>query len=76
MGTTTTDPKQIFACDTYGESIVPGDVVRYNSRLYTVVGMEHEVSGDGYYDETVYLEMMDSRSKKPIFVEDNEVELV
>jgi hypothetical protein len=73
---TITDPTKIFAGDVNGDAIVIGDKVEYNSRYYKVQGMEHNVSADGYYEETVYLELSDGKSKKAIFVEDTEVELV
>jgi hypothetical protein len=76
MSVTTTDPSKIFANDVNGDGIAIGDKVEYNSRFYIVQGMEHDVSTDGYYDETVYLELSDGKSKKAIFVEDSEVELL
>lgn len=72
----TTDPRMIFAYDVNGDDITIGNKVEYNSRYYKVQGMEHNVSADGYYEETVYLELSDGKSKKAIIVEDGEVELV
>ena len=73
---TTTDPTKIFANDVNGDQIAIGNKVEYNSRFYTVQGMEHDVTTDGYYEETVYLELSDGKSKKAIFIEDSEVELL
>ena len=73
---TTTDPTKIFAGDVNGDQIAIGDKVEYNGRFYAVQGMEHDVTTDGYYEETVYLELSDGKSKKVIFVEDSEVELL
>jgi hypothetical protein len=76
MGTTSATPSQIFAYDRDGYDIIVGDKVRYNRALYEVEWMEHEVSGDGYYTETVYLLLRRDKTGKQIVVEDNKVELL
>jgi hypothetical protein len=76
MGTTTTDPTQIFAYDEDGNTIIPGDMVMYRRKLYKVESMEHEISNDGYYTETVFLLLIDKETDKYIVVEDEKVKLV
>lgn len=76
MGTTTTDPTKIFAYDMDGYGIAIGDMVTHNRKLYRVQGMRHDVSGDGLYRETVYLELIHHKTLKIKMVEDNEVELL
>jgi hypothetical protein len=38
--------------------------------------MEHEISNDGYYTETVFLLLVDKQTGKSIVVEDEKVKLV
>lgn len=75
MGTTTTDASKIFACDKEGYDICVDDMVIYRKKLYRVESMEHEVSNDGYYTETVYLLLNDPVTDKYVVVEDNKVAL-
>ena len=75
MGTTTTDASKIFAYDKEGYDICVDDMVIYRKKLYRVDSMEHEVSGDGYYTETVYLLLTDPVTDKYVVVEDNKVAL-
>ncbi len=76
MGTTTTDASKIFAEDRLGYDLRVDDMVWYRKKLYTIEGMEHEVTGDGYYTETVYLLIKNVDSGKELVVEDVKVELV
>jgi hypothetical protein len=76
MGTTTTDPTQIFAYDEDGNTIIPGDMVMYRRKLYKVESMEHEISNDGYYTERVVLLLEHFKTGKQIVVEDFKVEVL
>ena len=76
MGTTITDPTQIFAYDSDGDTIIIGDKVQYRKKLYEVEWMEHEVSNDGYYTETVVLLLRNLKTGKQIVVEDIKVDVL
>jgi len=75
MGTTTTDASKILAYDKEGYDICVNAHVIYRKKVYRVESMEHEVSNDGYYTETVYLLLNDPVTDKYIVVEDNKVAL-
>jgi hypothetical protein len=75
MGTTTIDASKIFAYDKEGYDICVDDMVIYRKKLYKVESMEHEVTNDGYYTESVYLLLADPVTDKYVVVEDNKVAL-
>jgi hypothetical protein len=71
--TATENKGSIFAYDEDGNTIIPGDVVVYRRKLYKVEHMEHEISSDGLYDETVVLLLEHVKTGKQIVVEDFKV---
>lgn len=66
----------VFARDKYDYDVIIGDKVVHRKKTYEVVEMEHNVSADGYYTETVYLVLKSLDTDKTIVVEDNKVELI
>ena len=74
--TATENKGSIFAYDEDGNTIIPGDMVVYRRKLYKVEHMEHEVSGDGYYNERVWLFLEHFKTGKQIVVEDFKVEVL
>ena len=72
----TTDASKIFAYDSEGYDICIDDTVIYRRKPYVVESMEHEISNDGYYTETVFLLLIDKETDKYIVVEDEKVKLV
>jgi hypothetical protein len=74
--TATENKGSIFAYDEDGNTIIPGDMVVYRRRLYKVEHMEHEVSSDGLYTETVVLLLEHHKTGKQIVVEDFKVEVL
>ena len=71
--TATENKGTIFACDEDGNNIIPGDMVVYRRKLYKVEHLEHEISNDGYYTETVVLLLEHYKTGKQIVVEDFKV---
>lgn len=67
---------EIFAQDKYGQDLIVGDTVKKGQSKYSIKNITWEVSGDGYYHETVYLHCKNTRSGKKVVFEDKEVELV
>ncbi len=74
--TATENKGTIFAYDEDGNTIIPGDMVVYRRKLYKVESMEHEVSGDGYYNERVWLFLEHFKTGNQIVVEDFKVEVL
>jgi hypothetical protein len=74
--TATENKGSIFAYDEDGNTIIPGDMVVYRRKLYKVEHMEHEISSDGLYDETVVLLLEHHKTGKQIVVEDFKVEVL
>jgi hypothetical protein len=74
--TATENRGMIFASDSDGYDICVGDTVIYRRKPYVVEWMEHEISNDGYYTETVFLLLVDKQTGKSIVVEDEKVKLV
>ena len=74
--TATENVGTIFAYDEDGNSIVVGDHVVHNKKLYRVQKLKWDVSGDGLYRETVYLELIHVKSTRIKIVEDIDVALV
>lgn len=68
--------EDILAADKNDSGITIGDKVIYRKKTYIVDWMEHEVSGDGYYTETVYLLIRNPNTEKTVVVEDCKVELI
>jgi len=66
----------IFAYDADGYEICVGDYVSHNRKLYRVQKLKWDVSGDGLYRETVYLELIHVKSTRIKIVEDKDVELL
>lgn len=66
----------VFARDKYDYDVIVGDKVVYRKKTYEVVEMEHSVSADGYYTETVYLVLKSLDTRKTMVVQDNKVELI
>jgi hypothetical protein len=74
--TATENKGTIFAYDEDGNTVIPGDMVVYRRKLYKVEHMEHEISSDGLYDETVVLLLEHFKTGKQIVVEDFKVEVL
>ncbi len=74
--TATENKGTIFAYDEDGNTIIPGDMVVYRRKLYKVEHLEHEISNDGYYTETVVLLLEHYKTGKHIVVEDFKVEVL
>ena len=74
--TATENKGSIFAYDEDGNTIIPGDMVVYRRKLYKVEHMEHEVSNDGCYTESVVLLLEHLKTGKQIVVEDFKVEVL
>ena len=74
--TATENKGKVFAYDEDGYDICVGDHVVHNRKLYKVTALEHDVSGDGLYRETVYLELMHVKTTKIKIIEDCDVALV
>ncbi len=74
--TATVNRGSIFAYDEDGNNIIPGDMVVYRRKLYKVESLEHEVSGDGNYEESVSLLLEHVKTGKQIVVEDFKVEVL
>jgi hypothetical protein len=74
--TATENKGSIFAYDEDGNTIIPGDMVVYRRKLYEVEHLEHEISGDGNYTETVVLLLKHVKTGKHIVVEDFKVEIL
>jgi len=74
--TATENKGTIFAYDEDGNTIIPGDMVVYQRKLYQVESLEHEVSGDGYYNERVWLFLKHVKTGEQITVEDFKVEVL
>ena len=66
----------IFARDRNDWDIIIGDKIVYRKKTYEVTEMEHDVSGDGYYTETVYLVLKSLETEKTTVVKDYQVELI
>jgi hypothetical protein len=66
---------EIFARDKYQQDLMVGDIVQKGRSKYLIRNITWEVSGDGYYHETVYLHCKNTRSGKKIIFEDSEAEL-
>jgi hypothetical protein len=69
-------PNQIFAEDKNGTPIKIGDTVQYRKKQYTVDDIEHCVSGDGYYTETMTLYLQQVGTGKLKVLEDFNVEVL
>jgi hypothetical protein len=67
------DAKDIFAVDKDGESVIVGDLVRRGRARYVVADIYWDVSGDGYYTETVTLACKNVRTGKIVLFEDKDV---
>ena len=74
--TATENKGKVFAYDEDGYDIRVGDHVVHNRKLYKVTALKHDVSGDGLYRETVYLELMHVKTTKIKIVQDCDVALV
>jgi hypothetical protein len=74
--TATENKGMIFAYDCEGYDICVDDKVIYRRKEYVVEHMEHEITTDGYYTETVYLLLTDKDTGKYVVVEDEKVKLV
>lgn len=74
--TATENRGSILARDRNDYDIIIGDKVVYRKKTYEVTEMEHDVSGDGYYTETVYLVLKDPETEKTTVVKDYQVELI
>lgn len=74
--TATVNKGSIFAYDEDGNTIIPGDMVVYRRKLYKVESLEHEVSSDGNYEESVSLLLEHVKTGKQIEVEDFKVEVL
>lgn len=74
--TATENVGTIFAYDEDGYEICVGDHVVHNRKLYRVQKLKHDVSGDGLYRETVYLELIHLKTTRIKIVEDCDVALV
>ncbi len=74
--TATENRGSISACDKEGYDICIDDTVIYRNKPYVVEAMEHEISSDGCYTETVVLWLDDKETGKHIVVEDEKVKLV
>jgi hypothetical protein len=74
--TATENKGTILAYDEDGNTVIPGDMVVYRRKLYKVEHMEHEISNDGYYTETVVLLLEHYKTGKQIVVEDFKVEVL
>lgn len=66
----------IFAEDQDGNALQVGDMVRRRGRTYKICDVHWDVSGDGYYTETVTLSVEDLKSGKRKIFEDSQVLLV
>jgi hypothetical protein len=66
----------IFAEDQEGNGLKIGDVVKRRGRIYKIRDIHWDVSGDGYYTETVTLSVEDLKNGKDRIFEDNQVLLV
>jgi hypothetical protein len=69
-------PNQIFAEDKNGTPIKVGDKVQYRKKHYIVDDIEHSVSGDGYYTETVAVYLQQVGTGKLKVLEDFNVEVL
>ena len=67
---------QIFAEDKNGTAITIGDTVQYRNKQYMIMNMEHSVSADGYYTETVALYLQQIGTGKLKVVQDFNVEVL
>jgi hypothetical protein len=65
----------IFARDRDDNSVIVGDTVRRGRARYLVEDIFWEVSGDGYYTETVTLSCKNLRTGKTHLYEDSDVVL-
>lgn len=74
--TATENQGSILARDRNDYDVIIGDKVVYRKKTYEVEWMEHEVSADGYYTETVYLALKSLETEKTIVVKDYQVELI
>lgn len=74
--TATENRGSILARDRNDYDIIIGDKVVYRKKTYEVAEMEHDVSGDGYYTETVYLVLKNLETEKTVVVKDYQVELI
>jgi len=74
--TATENKGTIFAYDEDGNTVIPGDMVVYRRKLYKVESMEHEVSRDGNYEESVSLLLEHFKTGKQIVVDDFKVEVL
>lgn len=74
--TATENRGSILARDRNDYDVIIGDKVVYRKKTYEVEWMEHEVSADGYYTETVYLALKSLETEKTIVVKDYQVELI
>ena len=74
--TATENQGSIIARDKHDYDVIIGDKVIYRKKTYEVEWMEHEITADGYYTETVYLALKSLDTDKTIVVEDNKVELI
>lgn len=74
--TATENVGKVFAYDEDGYEICVGDHVVHNRKLYRVQKLKHEVSGDGFYREHVYLELIHVKTTRIKIVEDCDVALV
>lgn len=74
--TATENVGKIFAYDEDGYAICVGDHVVHNRKLYRVQKLKWDVSGDGLYRETVYLELIHLKTLRIKIVEDCDVALV
>lgn len=74
----TSQPKagEIFAEDETGEPVIVGDLVSRKGKLYKVCDIIWDVSGDGFYEETVSLVCGNVKTGKGRTFIDNEVTLI
>lgn len=73
----TNQPKanEIFAGDKAGETVIVGDIVSKKGKRYKVRDIIWDVSGDGLYEETVFLVVENTRTGKVKTFTDNAVSL-